>query len=195
MEKIYEIQEEIEEKCKRNVLLCTLQGSQNYNLNDEKSDIDVKVFVMPNFNDLYNCDKISKTYETKYGKAEVKDIRLLPELIKKMNPTYLEVLATKYFIVDEDFYFIFKEMQKHLQEVIDSRKKPFFRAILGSIQCEMKNLVQTDGTYKTKDFGHILRLYEMFKKMATNGCSFEEALYNEGEKRKHLLKAKREVLF
>lgn len=195
MEKLYEIQKEVEEKCKRNVLLCALQGSQNYNLDDEKSDVDVKVFVMPNFDDFYNCKKISKTYDTKYGKAEVKDIRLLSDLIMKMNPTYLEILATKYFIVNEDFFFVFRNMQNNLQKIIDTRKTLFYKAILGTMRGEIKNLEQSDGSYKTKEFSHILRLYDLIKKMVTKRIPFKEALYNDEEKRKHLLKVKREVLF
>lgn len=175
--------------------MCALQGSQNYNLADEKSDIDVKVFVMPNFEDLYYCQKISKTYETKYGKAEVKDIRLLVDLIKKMNPTYLEILATNYFIADEEFFFIFKNVQKYLEEIIYFKETSLLKAILGSIRGEMKNLEQVDGSYKTKEFGHILRLYELFNNLFKKGMAFKAALYNEGEKREYLLKAKREVLF
>lgn len=174
--------------------MCALQGSQNYNLADEKSDIDVKVFVMPNFVDIYYSTKVSETYETKYGKAEVKDIRLLVDLIKKMNPTYLEILATNYFIADEEFFFTFRKIRNNLPLFVDNKKGLLLKAILGSIRGKMKNLEQSDGSYKTKEFGHILRLYKLFEKIKKEGTSFKEALFNEGEDRDFLLKAKREPL-
>ena len=78
-----------------------LQGSQNYNLDtygDEyESDFDWKVFVFPSFDDVYHGTKISTTYTYEYGQYEVKDIRLLPELLSKMNSSYLELLYTPYY--------------------------------------------------------------------------------------------------
>ena len=37
----------------RHIAVRALVGSHNYNLNDESSDRDYKVFVFPNFGDLY----------------------------------------------------------------------------------------------------------------------------------------------
>ncbi|MCR5490693.1 MAG: nucleotidyltransferase domain-containing protein [Bacilli bacterium] len=73
-----------------------VQGSQNYNLETEASDIDCKAFVVPTFSDLYFGHRYSTTIDTKYGQVTVHDIRMLSELLFKMNPTYLEMLFSKY---------------------------------------------------------------------------------------------------
>lgn len=72
-----------------------LQGSQNYNMDTPSSDFDFKAFVIPSFEDLYNNTKISITEPTDYGLVEIKDIRLLPELIMKGNVSIVEILYTK----------------------------------------------------------------------------------------------------
>ena len=78
------------------VCLIVLQGSQNYNLDDDQSDVDVKAFVVPTVEDLLYCRYVENaTVATDGGLAEVKDIRRFPELLKKANPTYIELLFSK----------------------------------------------------------------------------------------------------
>lgn len=83
------------------ICFIALQGSQNYNLDTYEelyeSDFDWKVFVYPTFEDVYYGRKVSKTIEYEFGQFELKDIRLFPELLSKMNSSYLELLYTDYF--------------------------------------------------------------------------------------------------
>lgn len=67
-------------------------GSWNYNLNDENSDEDYKVFVFPTFEDLYNGEKFARSYIGKEVDLDVHDIRKLPMLFWKSNIAYLEIL-------------------------------------------------------------------------------------------------------
>lgn len=76
-----------------------LQGSQNYQMDTLSSDFDFKAFVLPSFDDLYNNARISITEPTDYGLVEIKDIRLLPELIMKGNVSIVEILYTKVYWV------------------------------------------------------------------------------------------------
>ena len=183
-----EICEEIEQKCQRRVILCALQGSQNYNLDDENSDFDFKIFVEPNFDDFYFGNKISKTYETNYGKAEVKDIRLLVDLIKKMNPTYLEILATKHYLVLDDFFKQYFKMKKDLQLIIEERKPIFYKALFGTMKQEAQNLGNS------KNVSHIFRLYNLVSKMQNN-IDFADALTNDGVNRQNLINIKRNGIY
>ena len=108
LERLQEIKDLIESYGHK-VLFIFLQGSQNYGLEiyseEYESDIDVKVFIMPNFSDLYYNRQFSKTLETPYGLADVKDIRMFPELIKKANPTYVELLFAEYSITEGSVIF------------------------------------------------------------------------------------------
>jgi hypothetical protein len=68
-------------------------GSHNYLLADETSDIDKKLFVLPEFDDLYNMELFSMpdviTPTVDYA---VNDIRKLPKLLWGSNIAYIEVL-------------------------------------------------------------------------------------------------------
>ena len=74
-----------------NPLIVALQGSQNYDLAYENSDIDTKCLIMPRFNDIvFNHKPISTTY-IRYNNEhiDVKDIRLYFEQFWKQNIDFL----------------------------------------------------------------------------------------------------------
>lgn len=85
----------------RKVLIKALVGSHNYNLNDETSDKDYKIFVAPTFDDLYENKMFSSS---KIGKAEdydIHDIRKLSELLWKSNINFVEVLYSNELLTQE----------------------------------------------------------------------------------------------
>ena len=67
-------------------------GSWNYNLNNEDSDEDFKVFVYPTFDDLYTGKQYSYSYIGKEIDLNVHDTRKLPILFWKSNIAFLELL-------------------------------------------------------------------------------------------------------
>lgn len=81
-----------------NIIAIYLQGSQNYDLDDEYSDIDAIAICLPSLDDLITKNgKESFTYiMNDNSHVEVKDIRLLQTLLYKQHPKYLELLETKY---------------------------------------------------------------------------------------------------
>ena len=87
-----------------NIIAIFLQGSQNYGLDDENSDIDTKAFCIPSLTSLIEGKKMfSKIYVLPDNShIEVKDIRLLPELLRKQNPSYLEILSTDYYLLSNE---------------------------------------------------------------------------------------------
>lgn len=87
-----------------NIIAIFLQGSQNYGLDDENSDIDTKAFCVPDLARLIEGKKIvSHIYVLPDNShIEVKDIRLLPELLQKQNPSYLEIMNTQYYLLNDE---------------------------------------------------------------------------------------------
>lgn len=79
----------------REILLKSLVGSHNYNLNNEDSDKDYKVFVAPKFEELYNGKRFAKQILGDKEDITIHDIRKLTELLFKSNINFLEVLASK----------------------------------------------------------------------------------------------------
>lgn len=79
-----------------------LQGSQNYGLDVEGSDIDTKCILVPNFEDIaLNRKAISTTHLRENNEhIDLKDIRLYMETFRKQNLNFLEILFTPYFIVN-----------------------------------------------------------------------------------------------
>lgn len=94
-----------------------LQGSQNYGLDYEGSDVDTKAIVLPNFNDfVFNKKPVSFTHVLPNNEhVDIKDIRLMWDCFKKQNINFVEILFTDYMILNPEYEDIFRPM-------IDSRE-------------------------------------------------------------------------
>lgn len=81
---------------------CFLQGSQNYELDYEDSDVDTKLIVVPSFKDIcLNKRPISTTHiRSNEEHTDWKDVRLYMETFRKQNLNFLEILFTDYYIVN-----------------------------------------------------------------------------------------------
>lgn len=89
----------------RKLCFKALVGSHNYNLNNELSDKDYKVFFYPNFDDLYLGGQYSKAFVSDNEDVEHHDIRKLPNLLYKSNVNFMEVLfSEEYEIHDKELF-------------------------------------------------------------------------------------------
>ena len=79
-----------EGKINRRIVFAFLQGSQNYRLDTPSSDQDMKAFCIPSFEDFYQQKQVSLTIDYPHGQVTIHDLRMLPKLLEKMNPAYLE---------------------------------------------------------------------------------------------------------
>ena len=84
------------------VVGCFLQGSQNYGLSYEGSDVDTKLIVVPSFKDIcLNKKPVSTTHvRVNDEHTDWKDIRLYMETFRKQNLNFLEILFTPYFVLN-----------------------------------------------------------------------------------------------
>lgn len=74
-----------------------LKGSQNYNLDDEESDIDANAILIPqSITQLRNG--IKEEFEFAEGKVTAHDIYTFAEIAAKGNPQWIEVCNTEYSI-------------------------------------------------------------------------------------------------
>lgn len=94
-----------------------LQGSQNYGLDDETSDIDTKLLVTPSFANLaYDNAPVSRTYVRENNEhIDFKDIRLYMDMFRKQNINFIEILFTNYYIVNPKY-------KRYWQQLIDNRE-------------------------------------------------------------------------
>lgn len=79
-----------------------LQGSQNYGLDVEGSDIDTKLIVTPSFEDIVLNKKAVSTTHVRENNEHIdwKDVRLYMETFRKQNLNFLEILFTDYLWIN-----------------------------------------------------------------------------------------------
>lgn len=104
------------EHCRGGWVGLFLQGSQNYNLDYEGSDIDTKAIMLPSFSDfVLNAKPLSTTHIMENNEhVDFKDIRLMFDCIKKQNINFVEILFTPYSIINPEYADLF-------QPVLDAR--------------------------------------------------------------------------
>lgn len=85
--------------------ILALQGSQNYGIADDRSDVDSKLLLLPTVNDLvYNNKPVSHTHIMENNEhVDCKDIREYFKVMRKMNANFLEILYTDYKIINEEY--------------------------------------------------------------------------------------------
>ena len=157
-----------------NVLAVMLYGSQNYDLDTEYSDIDVKAILLPSLDDMIqNKNPVSTNIEYENGLIELKDIREFYKTIKKGNPAYLEVLVSDYRYGEGELYKTFEKtfcnknlINTYVQAIADR----FYNACYGMMLQKQKSLTHPYPSieHKIKQYGfdskqlhHIIRLFHI----------------------------------
>ena len=109
---------------KNQIVLCALQGSQNYNLQLPTSDVDTKLIVLPSFKDIALASKpISTTHiRANNENTDWKDIRLYMETFRKQNLNFLEILFTEYKIIHPEYEAYWNILIKNREGI--ARMKP-----------------------------------------------------------------------
>lgn len=157
-----------------NVLAVMLYGSQNYDLDTEDSDIDVKAILLPSLDDMIqNKSPISTNIEYENGLIELKDIREFYKTIKKGNPAYLEVLVSDYRYGEGELYKTFEETfcnKNLIDSYVQSIADRFYNACYGMMLQKQKALTHPYPSiqhkidqygFDSKQLHHIIRLYNI----------------------------------
>lgn len=189
-------------------VMIAAQGSQNYGLDmytkEYTSDVDTIAIVLPPLNNFINNDKyISETIVLDNNEhIDVKDVRLIFELFAKQNIKYLEILFTKYRIINPRYKDIVLELLNKADNITKSNPQKLVTCAFG-MQLEkckalehpyegLKDKIEKYG-YDGKQLHHIIRLHEFALMYIGSDCGFKEALNAENYDisiRKDLEKAK-----
>lgn len=169
-----------------NVVGVFLQGSQNYELDYFGSDIDSKAIVLPTFEDIvFNRKPISTTLILENEEhIDVKDIRVMFQTFRKQNINFLEILFTKYFILNEEHREIFERLTESAELVAHYDNHAAVRCMSGMSMEKYKALkhpypstiakIEKYG-YDPKQLHHIVRMYEFIYRY-TKGEPFADCL-------------------
>ena len=178
-----------------------LQGSQNYELDYEGSDVDTKLIVVPTFKDVaLNRKPVSTTHiRANEEHIDFKDIRLYMETFRKQNLNFLEILFTPYHCGHPDYW-------KEWSRLIDARERIArmnpFRAVksMKGIALEKYHAMEhaypskldvlAKYRYDPKQLHHLVRI-DNYLTRYINGESYEKCLIPEDSMKAFLLTLKK----
>jgi hypothetical protein len=153
--------DEVAAKCYL-VVMTSLVGSQNYDLDDDNSDIDTFSLVFPPLRDLANArEPFAACYiSSDEGHCEVKDIRLALNLLRKTSPNSVEYFTSKYKIYNPIFETILKEYlddNSKMWHMVHCNYEHMLYAMAG-----MAHQLTKRNMPAGKRFSHALRLDDMY---------------------------------
>ena len=137
----------------RTVVFAHSYGSTNYGNTTPDSDLDMRYYVLPTEDDLYEGKMISKYV----GDNEIIDIRLLNKLLYKSNPNYLELFNAKITKVNTPFQALWDWLQVNRYKLSTANRFAFDSAMYG--MCMQKyNLIKFDKPTDDSNQGYALRM-------------------------------------
>lgn len=179
-----------------------LQGSQNYGLDYENSDIDTKIIILPSLEDIaLNKQPISTTLVMPNDEhVDVKDIRLMFDCFKKQNINFLEILFTKWNIVNPKYDEQMSDVFIRREEIAHYSNYAALHCMLGMVNQKRSMLMKPHPSavevvkkygYDGKQLHHMERILEFFYRY-TNGVPYEECLISQN--RDYLISLKKQEL-
>lgn len=163
------------------------QGSGNYGLDYEGSDVDTKLIVTPTFKNIAMNHKAVSTTRIRENKEHIdfKDIRLYIQTFRKQNLNFLEILFTKYAIINPMY-------QAEWDRLVEARElithySPFqaIRSMKGiakekyfAMEHRYPSRIEWIDKfgYDPKQLHHLLRVEDYIERYI-NGESYESCLY------------------
>ena len=164
-----------------------LQGSQNYGLDTEGSDVDTKIIVLPRFEDIVlNKKPVSATLVLPNNEhCDVKDIRLMFDCFRKQNVNFLEILFTEYKVMNQRYADLFKPMFTHNEMIARYDSCAGINCMCGMVREKHKSMTHpTPATeevikkygYNGKDLCHMWRIADFAERFyGRTSNSFVEA--------------------
>jgi predicted nucleotidyltransferase len=178
-------------------------GSQNYGLDDENSDLDSKLLVIPTIKDIASLQPpLSTTIERTNGDhIDIRDVRLFIDNFKSQSHNSLEALFTPFFSMKEDYISQWSRLITKREDIAHINPYKAAKAMQGMAHRNMKLLTSElehgQDIFKVKGYNpkmlhHILKS-EYFLKRYTRGEAYIDCIVPEGSERDFILLAKQGV--
>lgn len=177
-----------------------LQGSQNYGLDYEGSDVDTKLIVVPSFEDIaLNRAPVSTTHVRANDEhIDFKDIRLYMETFRKQNLNFLEILFTPFKIINPMYAEEWSRLEKRREEIARMNE---FRAVKSMKGIALEKYHAMEHRYPSKadiidkygydgkQVSHLIRVDDYLERYI-NGESYESCLKPTESKREEIMEFK-----
>lgn len=163
------------------------QGSQNYGLDYENSDVDTKAILLPSFKDIaLNKKPVSTTHVREDNShTDWKDCRLYFNTFKKQNLNFLEILFTPYQILNPTYADFWKELVNNREAITHYNPYKAVKSMKGvamekyhAMEHEYPTKLDVLATYgyDPKQLHHLLRVEEYIARYI-NGEPYEDCLH------------------
>ena len=181
-----------------------LQGSQNYGLDYEGSDIDTKLILTPTLEDIiFNRRPVSTTHVMENEEhLDAKDIRLYIQTFRKQNLNFLEILFTEFKIVNPQYEKMWDVLVEHREEIARYNEFQAIKSMKGIAMEKyhaMKHpypsklaLIEDHG-YDGKQVHHLIRVEDYIDRYI-RGHSYESCLRPSHGKIPRMMEYKRQEI-
>lgn len=147
------------------VIYIGLYGSQNYNLDDEQSDIDCKAIILPTLHDIIFRKTTSEVIECENGSIDMKDLITFYNVIRKGNFSYIEAIDTEYSIGDKYLKDLFKQIRPNLKSFLGAMHEKR-KALTHEYPSKHKEFEKWG--FDPKQYHHIIRLSHILQHINKN---------------------------
>lgn len=185
---------------KENVVGIFLQGSQNYGLSTDQSDIDTKLIVTPSLSDIImNHAAVSTTHVRENNEhIDFKDIRLMLGTFRKQNLNFLEILFTDFYRLNDLYRNDWNELVKYRERIAHYNIYSAIKSMKG-IALEKYHALEhpypskidvlAKYGYDPKQLHHLLRVEDYLGRYIA-GESYEDCLHPDSKMREYLIRVK-----
>lgn len=145
----------------QDLFFTALQGSQNYNLDDERSDIDTVSLMVPSFEQLVldiNVAKRTHSIHSSDGIATIKDFRAVFHTFINGAMNVYQILYTPYVSVNEKYRKHFDYLRSMADDITSNNQRNIIYSTLGVIRSNLASI--------TRVGERILSLDELGKRFA-----------------------------
>ena len=164
-----------------------LQGSQNYYLDDEESDVDTKLLLVPTLDEIvFNRKPVSITHILDNDEhIDAKDVRLYWQCFKKGNPNFVEILFSRVSYVNPMYQEAWDAMVENRELVARVHPMAAAKAMMGMVQEKFHamehrypsraHIVDKFG-YDPKQLQHLIRMAWFLEQYVRDAYAYEEIL-------------------
>jgi len=178
------------------------QGSPNYNLDYEKSDIDTKLILTPSLEDIiFNRKPISTTHILDNEEhLDAKDIRLYINTFKKQNINFLEILFTPFKIVNPLYAKWWNKLEANRERIARYNEYQAVKAMKGVAMEKYRAMehpypskvdIIAEYGYDGKQVSHLLRIEDYLRRYI-NGHTYEACLIPSYNARPRIMEYKKQ---
>lgn len=179
-----------------------LQGSQNYYMEDEFSDVDTKLLIIPSLEDIVlNRQPVSTTHILDNDEhMDAKDIRLYWQTMRKGNINFVELMFARVQIVNPMYQDIWDKVVALREDIAYMNPKVAMKAMMGMINEKYfalthrypsrVEIIDKFGGYDPKQLHHLVRVYYFLEGYVTRAYTYHDLILMEHNHFKRDLVAK-----